>query len=97
MHYSKGVSETMYDTLRSDERIPFKTRCLLDIKGSTHSCLVDNISTKGALIEINTSDDPGIRMGDVGSLKVLLLSPVNYLCRIVRIDANQIGVSFEGH
>jgi hypothetical protein len=36
-------------------------------------------------------------MGDVGSLKVLLLSPVNYLCRIVRIDVNQIGVSFEGH
>jgi hypothetical protein len=87
----------MYDTMRSDERISFKTRCLLDIKGSTYSCLVDNISTKGALIQISTSDNPGIRMGDVGSLKVLLLSPVNYLCRIVRIDVNQIGVSFEGH
>jgi hypothetical protein len=87
----------MYETERSDERISFKTRCLLDIKGSTHTCLVDNISTAGALIEISTSGNRDIRMGDMGTLKVLLLSPVNYLCRVVRIDDNQIGVSFEGH
>lgn len=84
----------MLDTHRSDERIPFTTNGLLEIRGSKFSCLVDNISTTGVLIEISTADLEYIRLGDIGILYVLLLSPVNYPCRVVRIDANQIGLHF---
>jgi hypothetical protein len=79
---------------RCDERISFKTRCILDVKGKKLSCLVDNISNVGALIEVAPSDRGSIKSGDVCSLKVLLLSAVNYTCKVVRIDTNQIGVSF---
>jgi len=84
----------MPDKKRGEERIAFKTTCILDIKDSKYSCLVDNISTAGALIEVNTSDQGCIQMGDVGTLKVLLLSPVTYLCKVIRIHSNQIGLHF---
>ena len=84
----------MFDTHRNDERISFTTNGFLDIKGLKYSCLVDNISTTGVLIEINATDQEYIRLGDIGTLNVMLLSPVNYLCRVVRIESNQIGLQF---
>ena len=84
----------MYKLERSDERIPFITKGLLEIKGVKCTCLVDNISTTGALIEVGASDQMQLCMGDVGTLKVLLLSPVNYICQVVRINSNQIGLHF---
>lgn len=87
----------MSDTFRSDERIPFTTNGLLDIRGEKYSCLVDNISSTGVLIEVNDTDYERIRLGDIGSVSILLLSPVSYACRVVRIDSNLIGLHFLGH
>lgn len=84
----------MTNTYRNDQRISFTTSGLLDIRGSIYSCLVDNISTSGVLIEVNNLDQENIRLGDIGTLSILLLSPVNYQCRVVRIDSNQIGLHF---
>jgi hypothetical protein len=84
----------MYKKERSEERIPFKTTCVLEIKDSKYTCLVDNISSVGALIEVDTSTQGIVQMGDVGTLNVLLLSPVKYLCKVIRIHANQIGLHF---
>jgi hypothetical protein len=82
----------MHKKKRSEERIPFKTTCVLDINGSKYSCLVDNISTAGALIEVDNSGEIDIGMGDSGILKVLLLSPVTYRCKVTRILTNKIGL-----
>lgn len=87
----------MTNTFRNNERIAFTTKGLLDIRGSIYACLVDNISTTGVLIEVNNLDQENIRLGDIGTLSILLLSPVNYTCRVVRIDSNQIGLNFLMH
>jgi hypothetical protein len=84
----------MYEQQRSEERVTFTTMCLLDINGERYNCLVGNISTIGASIELNVSDQKNIQLGDEGSLKVLLLSQVNYECRVVRKNFNEIGLQF---
>ena len=84
----------MFEIQRDDERIPFTTHGLLDIRGSKYSCMVDNISNTGVLIEVNNSEQEHIRLGDIGTLHILLLAPVRYSCRVVRIDSNEIGLHF---
>lgn len=84
----------MYDKERNDERVAFKTRCLLDINGSRYACLVNNISTLGALVEVDSPQQELFQLGDLGTVNILLLSPVSYPCRIVRIDDNQIALNF---
>jgi hypothetical protein len=83
----------MYDIQRSDERIPFKTRCILEINGAKCTCLVDNISTAGALVEA-CSEPLTVNQGDVGTLKVLLLSPIHYQCSVVRVQGSQLALQF---
>lgn len=84
----------MYDKQRRDKRLTLITQCLLNIGDSSYNCLVDNISTIGASVEIDASDQNYIHVGDIGTLNVLLLSPVKYLCKVVRINSNQIGLQF---
>jgi hypothetical protein len=79
---------------RSDNRVELLTKCQLDINGRTYNCLVDNISTTGAAIEMSVAGEDDIQVGETGMLNVLLLSPVTYQCRVVRISSNQIGVQF---
>lgn len=87
----------MHAKQRSDERVKFTTKCQLDINGKKYNCLVDNISTTGASIEMTASEQNYIQVGEMGTLKVLLLSPVKYLCKVVRVNSNQIGLHFVGH
>ena len=84
----------MNEIQRSDNRVALLTKCQLDINGRKYNCLVDNISTTGAAIEMTVLDHDDIQVGEMGTLNVLLLSPVKYRCRVVRIDSNQIGVQF---
>jgi hypothetical protein len=86
----------MSDIHRSDERLPFISTCLLDINGNKISCIIDNISSEGALIEVSDSDQSSLHTGEIGILKALLLSPVEYFCRIIRISSNKIGLKFIG-
>ncbi len=81
-------------THRSDERLTFITKCQLDINGIKYNCLVENISTAGALIEMTASDQNCIHVGEMGTLDVLLLAPVKYRCKVVRINSNQIALQF---
>jgi len=87
----------MFEKTREDERVNIITRCRLDIKGTKYDGIVDNISTVGASVEINASDQNNIRIGDTGILYVLLLSTVQYLFKVVRNDTNRIGLQFSGH
>lgn len=84
----------MSEKQRSDNRVALLTKCQLDLNGRKYNCLVDNISTTGAAIEMTALDQDDIQVGEMGTLNVLLLSPVRYRCRVVRISANQIGVQF---
>lgn len=87
----------MFEKTRDDERINITTKCSLDIKGTSYDCILDNISTIGAAIEINGSDQNNIQIGDVGTLHVFLLSLVQYLCKVVRMDSKGIGLQFIDH
>ncbi|WP_223922358.1 PilZ domain-containing protein [Geobacter sp. AOG2] len=84
----------MSEKQRSDNRVALLTKCQLDIKGRTYNCLVDNISTTGAAIEMTVADHDDIQVGETATLNVLLLSPVTYRCKVVRISSDQIGVQF---
>jgi hypothetical protein len=84
----------MFDNIRSDKRFTFITKCQLDINGAKFNCLVDNISTVGALIEVPSPDKKYIQVGRTGTLNVLLLTPVKYHCKVVRINSNQVGLQF---
>jgi len=70
---------------------------MLDINGARYECVVDNISTIGAFIELKAPSKNRIHVGDRGVLHVLLLTPVKYLCRAVRIEAKGIGLQFIGN
>jgi len=87
----------MYDKQRSDERFNIITKCSLNINDTMYDCIVVNISTVGASIEINASDQFNIHIGDIGTLYVLLLSTVQYLCKVVRTDSNRVGLQFVDH
>jgi hypothetical protein len=79
---------------RSENRFELLTKCQLEINGKKYNCLVDNISTMGAAVEIDDTDLDCIQVGNTGTLNVLLLSPVTYYCKVVRIDSKLIGVQF---
>lgn len=87
----------MFDETRNDERIRIVTKCSLDIKGTKYDCILENISTVGASIEIDGSDQNNIHIGDAGTLHVLLLSVVQYPCKVVRTDSKGVGLQFVGH
>ncbi|HEY4743741.1 MAG TPA: PilZ domain-containing protein [Desulfuromonadaceae bacterium] len=87
----------MYDQQRRDERVTLTTKGLLDINDARHECVVDNISTIGAFIELKVPGKHRIHAGDRGVLHVLLLTPVKYLCVVVRIEATGIGLQFIGN
>ena len=79
---------------RGESRVELLTKCQLEINGKIYHCLVDNISTTGASVEMADTDQDYIQVGDTGTLDVILLSPVTYHCRVVRINSTQIGVQF---
>ncbi|MDR3581417.1 MAG: PilZ domain-containing protein [Oryzomonas sp.] len=82
---------------RSENRLELLTKCRLEINGKKYNCLVDNISTMGAAVEIADTVQDCIQVGNTGTLDVLLLSPVTYHCKVVRKDSTLIGVQFVDH
>lgn len=79
---------------RSDQRITYVSNSLLKINGVSYHCYLENISTTGALVEINEDISETIHKDDVCSLDVLLLSPVNYTCKVVHTNNNKVGLKF---
>jgi|SRR6185369_4902316 len=79
---------------RSDERLDLTTQCRLDIGGKVFDCIVDNISTVGASIDITFTKTHIFQVGETGTLNVLLLSPVRFNCKVVRMNSTQICVEF---
>lgn len=88
------AKKSVNDKRRSDERLEFPTKCRLDISGTEYDCIVDNISAVGAAIEVSCSNKHSLHVGEMGTLSVLLLSPVRFHCKVVRVSATQIGVEF---
>jgi hypothetical protein len=84
----------MYDKERLDARVTILTKCILEIENKKFDCLVENISTEGALIKVDKTSQGFISVGDTGIIKVLLLSPVNFVCSIVRKYPEHVGLKF---
>lgn len=79
---------------RSDQRITHVSDSLLKIRGESYHCFLENISTTGALLDLNMNIGDKFQIDDVCSLDVLLLSPVNYTCRVVHINDSKVGLKF---
>ena len=79
---------------RGNARVEYITKCEFDIKGIVHKCLLDNLSTTGASVEMTSSYQDYIQVGEIGTLTILLSSPVKYLCTVVRIKSTQLGLQF---
>lgn len=79
---------------RGDERVAITTMCHLNIGNTKIKCLVDNISETGALVKLTASEQSNIHLDEIGTLDVLLLSPVSYRCKVVWIKSDQIGLQF---
>jgi len=79
---------------RSDQRITYVSNSLLKINEVSYHCFLENISTTGALLEIDDIISDTIHIDDVCSLDVLLLSPVKYTCKVVHINNNKVGLKF---
>jgi len=82
------------ETERIDDRQTFDTKCTLDINGTKYKCQMDNLSTAGASIEMTDSDCEHIKIGEMGTLTVTLLTNVDYPCKVVRIESTQISLQF---
>jgi hypothetical protein len=85
----------MYTKERIDERVTLLTKCHLEIDGRKSDCLVENISTVGALLQVDETDYKYISVGDKGTIAVLLLSPVHYICSVIRKEHGKIGLQFQ--
>ena len=79
---------------RGDARVQYITKCELDIRGTIYKCLLDDLSSSGASVEMTSSDQDYIQLGEIGTLTVLLASPVKYLCTVMRIKSTQLGLQF---
>lgn len=79
---------------RIDERVTILTKCKMDIDGRKFDCLVENISTVGAMIHVDEADYAYFSVGDKGTINILLLSPVKYVFTIIRKEHGQIGLQF---
>jgi hypothetical protein len=82
------------EIVRNDDRQTFDTKCILDINGTTYQCRMDNFSTAGASIEMTDSDCERIKIGEMGTLTVTLLTNVDYPCKVVRVTSTQISLQF---
>jgi hypothetical protein len=80
--------------VRSDDRQTFDTKCTLVINGTKYKCQMINFSTAGASIEMTDADYKRIRIGEMGTLTVTLLTNVDYHCKVVRRKSAQISLQF---
>lgn len=79
---------------RNEERVNYISKCLLDIKGTSYSGLLENISTTGASVKMIDALPESIVCGCECVLSALLLSPVKYQSRIIRINSSRIALQF---
>jgi hypothetical protein len=86
--------EIRMQKIRSDDRQTFDAKCTLDINGTKYKCHMDNFSTAGASIEMTDSGYERIKIGEMGTLTVTLLTNVGYPCKVVRIKSTQISLQF---
>jgi len=79
---------------RSDQRVNYISKCFLDIDGTSYPGLLENISTTGASVKMIDAIPQTIRCGDLCILTTLLLSPVKYSSKILRINSTHIALQF---
>lgn len=79
---------------RENNRITFVSMGIVDGQSETVSCSLENISSSGALIRTINSGSWSLQEGDIIHLKAILLSPVEFQCKVARIDDDLIAVEF---
>lgn len=86
----------MDDSFTISMRILCDAKCVFVFRDQNYEGVIENISLTGALIKLSEAAvivNPGEECG-------LMLCedadrcPVKYICRIVRCDANRVGVQF---
>ena len=79
---------------RKNDRIAFITMGMVAGKSENIACCLENISNRGALICTNGPIFGVIQLEDIVRLTAILISPVEFLCKVTRIDVDRIAVQF---
>lgn len=79
---------------RENDRIAFISMGIVDGKSEQISCSLENISKCGALICMSGPISGTLQLGDIVRLKAILLTPVEFQCKVTRIDADRIAMQF---
>lgn len=82
------------DKTRDSDRVVFASIGIVDGKSEKISCILENISAGGALINMCSPIPETLQEGDIIHLKTILLSPVELRCKVTRIEAGRIAVQF---
>lgn len=78
-------------------RIHCEAVCIFSFAGKDYRGTIVNISLTGALIRLDQAIPEGVHPG--GDCSLMLCGdaencPVKYKCKIIRLDANCVGVQF---
>jgi hypothetical protein len=78
---------------RETDRIAFVTMGRIN---EEIACTVENVSDRGALINMIDPIQKRLQQGDIIRLRIILLAPVEYLAKVVRVGVARIAVRFLG-
>jgi len=83
---------------RDDFRIKTGSHCfLMGLDGVTYRALLGDLSLTGALIQLSDNVPNGLHVGEMCGLMLsdnTKLSSAKYTGRIVELDSNSVGISF---
>ncbi|HEY3307761.1 MAG TPA: PilZ domain-containing protein [Desulfuromonadaceae bacterium] len=87
----------MVNPAKANMRILCEALCVFVYKEKSYQGIIQNISLSGALIKLNEVI-PYVSPGDECGLMLCSdpdVCPVKYICRVIRCDADHVGVQFK--
>jgi len=80
-----------------DDRIPCEVKCILNVDQTIFQGVIENLSLSGALVKLNNKMSFKIHPDDMCDLVFggnPELYPMKYICKVIRVDSEMIGVQF---
>lgn len=86
-----------YDVQRQGWRLACGDKCVLKYSGRSVECVLVDISISGVLVSCDNDSIENLQPGDVCGIQLCgdpLLCPSDIVCKVVRKDADSIGLQF---
>jgi hypothetical protein len=78
-------------------RIVCKAKCILSLDGFDYQGVIVNLSLSGALIKLNNKIPNNMLTDNMCDLMFCSdpdLYPIKYICKVIRVDSEMIGLQF---